>query len=151
MRQKVFLRGLWISAFVLLILAFLQGITGHWIAFFLIWPGGPAFGQALTALMVKFPSYHIGAGFTIGFVSLLIPFFAFLSKTHIIVRIFSILGLALIILTVMGGYLFVTSGFQDRVSLGQMADAFVGVFADYFLLLIFLVATSKFPWGRSSP
>ncbi len=142
------LKGLWISAIVILLLAAFQGLTGHWIVFFLLWPGGKALGQALVQIVIRLPNYHIFIGFAVGIVSVLVFLFAFLSRSHILVRIFAVLGFIIVVVTVLGGFLYVTSGLQDRLSLGQMADAFVGVFAAYFILVVFLFKTAGFSRGQ---
>jgi hypothetical protein len=147
--QKVSLKGLWVSTIVILLIAALQGLSGHWVAFFLLWPGGPTFGQTLIRILIGLSGYHIKAGFAVGAISVPVLFFAFFSKSNILVRIFAVVGFIIVILAVMGGFLYVTSKLQDRWSLGQMADAFVGVFAAYFLQIIFMIKTPKFPWKRA--
>ncbi len=144
MLQKASLKGLWILTIVILLIAALQGISGHWITFFLLWSGGPSFGQTLIQILVALPSYHIKAGFAVGGLSVLILLLVFFSKSNLLVRIFAVLGFVVVVLAVMGGFLYVTSGLNDRLSLGQMADAFVGVFAAYFLQLIFMIKTPGF-------
>lgn len=144
MLQKVCFKGLWVSTIVVLLITALQILSGNWIAFFLLWPGGPHFGQAFVHILTGLPGYHIKAGFAVGAFSVLILFFAFLSKSNIFTRIFAVVGLIIVVLAVSGGFLFVTSSFQDRLSLGQMADASVGVFAAYFLQLIFMFKTLGF-------
>jgi hypothetical protein len=147
--NRVFIWGLWIATIVALLLSALQGLSGHWIVFFLIWPMQPPFGQAFINAMVKLSSYHRMAGFAVGGLSVLILFFAFASKSSIYTRIFAVVGFAMTVLAAYGGYLYVTSGFQDRWSLGQMADAFIGVFGAYFIQLLFMIKTPGFPWLRS--
>ncbi len=149
MLQKVCLRGLWISTIVILLIAALQGFSGHWIVFFLLWPGGPSFGQTFIQVLIGLSSYHIRAGFAVGVISVFILFFAFFSKSNILVRIFAVVGFVIVVLAVMGGFLYVTSKLQDRLSLGQMADAFVGVFAAYFLQFIFMIKTPGFLLSRA--
>ena len=149
MFRKVCMWGLWISTIVVLLLAALQGLSGHWIAFFLLWPGGPSLGHAFLQAMVALSAYHRGAGFAIGAISILILFFAFFSKSTIYVRVFAIVGLVMTVVTAAGGFLYVTSGLKDRWSLGQMADGFVGVFGAYFIQLFFMNKTPRFPWHRS--
>ena len=69
--------------------------------------------------------------------------FALLSKPGVLVRVCAIVGLVMAGLATLGGYLYVTSVFKDRWSLGQMADAFVGVFGAYFVQLIFMTIRSR--------
>jgi hypothetical protein len=148
MVQKGSLIGLWASTIIILLLSGLQGFTGNWIVIFILWAGGPTLGAALTRILATMPNYHILAGFIIGIISILALIFAFFSRTHILVRVFAVIGFITVTLAVWGGFLYVTSEFQDRLSLGQMADAFVGVFAAYFLLFVFLYRTSGFSFGK---
>ncbi len=140
--------GLWISTIAVILLAALQGLSGNWIVFFFLWPGGPDFGNRFIQAMVRLSSYHRTAGFAIGAISILILFFAFRSKSSIYVRIFAVLGFVMTALAATGGILYVTSNYQDRLGLGQMADAFVGVFGTYFIQLIFMSTTPRFPWHK---
>lgn len=144
MLQKVSRIGLWVSTIAILIITALQGFSGHWVTFFLLWPGGPSFGQTFVKILVGLSNFHIVEGFAVGVFSVLVLFFAFLAKSNILVRIFAVIGFILVVLSVMGGYLYVTSKLQDRLSLGQMADAFVGVFIAYFLQLIFMIKAPRF-------
>jgi hypothetical protein len=98
--------------------------------------------------MAKLAIYHRYAGYTIGGISILILFFVFLSKQHILVRTFAIVGFIMTVLAALGGVLYVNSAFQDRLSLGQMSDAFIGVFGAYFIQLFFMNKMPKFPWKR---
>ena len=148
MLQKIYLRGLWISTIAILLLSALQGLSGHWIVLFLLWPGGPASGTTFIQAMGDLSTYHRIAGFVTGALSILVLFFAFFSKATIYVRVFAVLGFAMTALAAIGGILYVTSRFLDRWSLGQMADAFVGVFGAYFIQLFFMNKTPKFPWSR---
>jgi hypothetical protein len=149
MLQNICLRGLWISTLAILLLTALQGLSGHWIIFFLLWPGGPATGHTFIQAMGDLSTYHRIAGFVIGALSILVLFFAFYSRSTIYVRVLAILGLAMTALAASGGILYFNSRFLDRWSLGQMADAFVGVFAAYFIQLFFMNGTPRFPWNRA--
>jgi len=80
----------------------------------------------------------------VGGLSVVILFFAFFSKSNLLVRIFAVVGFGVVVVAVMGGFIYVTSGLQDRLSLGQMADALAGVFAAYFIQLIFMFKTPGF-------
>ena len=140
MLQRVCLRSLWISTIIVLVLFTIQGWSGNWVTFFLAWPSGP--GDQLSNTFLQFMSglsvYHVKMGFAIGAISVLISIFAFLSKSSIYVRTLAVIGLAITTSAAMGGFLYVSSGFQDRWSLGQMADAFVGVLGAYFIQLYFM-------------
>jgi hypothetical protein len=147
MLQKVCLRGLLISAIVYLVLCAAQGWSGNWSVFYFVWPGSDT-SAGFTRFVVDLTNYHLKMGFAIGAVSILIIIFAFLGKTNIYVRIFAILGLVVTVTAAVGGYLYVHSAFVDRLALGQMADAFIGALAAYFLMLLFLYKTPNFPWSR---
>jgi hypothetical protein len=140
--------GLWISTILILILVAVQGVSGNWTVFYLLWPGYTA-GETFLRIVVWLSLFHIKTGFAIGAISILVIIFAFLSKSNWYVRIFSLLGLAVTISAAMGGYLFVTTAFQDRLSLGQMADSFVAVFAAYFLMFFFMNKVPHWPWLRA--
>lgn len=148
MFRKICLWGLWISTIIVLLLVAEQGLSGHWVTFYLLWPGGPTLGNGFLNAMTVLGSYHRAIGFAIGAIAVLILFFAFFAKTSIYVRVLAILGFAMTVVTAAGGYVYVTSGFQDRWSLGQMADAFVAVFGLYFIQLFFMNKTPRFPWNR---
>jgi hypothetical protein len=140
--------GLWISTIIIVLLAALQGLSGHWAVFFNFWGGGPALSSGVARFIVWLGSYHREAGFAVGGLSVVVLVFSFLTKSSIYVRALAVLGFALTVLTAEGGYKYVTSGFQDRWSLGQMADAFVGVFGVYFIQLFFMNKTPRFPWSK---
>ena len=135
---NVYRWGLWLATLGTLLLAAVQALSGHWIIFFLFWPGGPDYGLGFTHAMASLASYHRAAGFVVGGFSLVTLFFAFASKSNRWVRILAIVGVIMTALAASGGYLYYTSGYQDRMALGQMADAFVGVFAAYFFQLFFM-------------
>ncbi len=139
MSRTVFVRGLWICTIAIVATAAFQALSGHWVAFFLFWPGFPSLENYL-GLLNTLASLHRVFGVITGVLSIATLVFALLSKPGLIVRICAIVGLVMVGLAVLGGYLYVTSVFQDRWSLGQMADAFVGVFGAYFIQLIFMVA-----------
>jgi hypothetical protein len=137
--------ALWVSTIVILVLVSLQGFSGNWVTFFLILPGGSsAFSQGFIPVLVKLGLYHRIMGFVITLLSIVVLVFAFLKKSSIYVRVFAVLGFVLTVVAAYGGYLFFTSRYQDRLSLGQMADAFVGVDAAYFLQLFFMNRTASF-------
>ena len=147
MLQKICHTGLWISTIVILVLAAVQGWTGDWSVFFRAWPGSNV-SQTFMMVVAKMVIYHKTMGFAIGGISVLVVIFAFLSKTNSYVRVFTILGFAVTFSAAMGGFLYVTSRFHDRLALGQMADSLIGVFAAYFLMLFFLNRIPRFPWSR---
>jgi hypothetical protein len=148
--QMVTSRGLWIATISILAILSVQGLSGNWITFFLVWPGGPQAGLGLpfALAMAGLAQYHIVMGLTMGVLSIVIVVFAFMHKSSVYVRVFSVLGLVITASAAIGGILYVTSGFQDRWSLGQMADSFVGAYAAYFLQFFFMNRTPRFPWDR---
>lgn len=147
MMQKVSKTGLWVSTIVIIILIAVQGFSGSWCAFYLMWPGSNV-GATFLHVVTGLAAYHRKMGFALGGISILIIIFAFLAKTSIYVRILAVLGLAAGIVAGVGGYLYVHSAFADRLSLGQMADSFIGMFAAYFLQLFFMNKVPRFPWSR---
>jgi len=139
---------LWVLTAVILALLTLQGLSGNWITYFLILPGGPAnLSQVLIGGLIKLALYHRIMGFIIGLLSILILIFAFTRRWSNFVRLFAVLGFIITALAAIGGYLFVKSGLMDRWPLGQMSDAFVGAYAAYFLQLFFM---NKTPNVRSA-
>jgi hypothetical protein len=141
--------ALWISTILIILIAAIQGLSGNWITFFLIWSGGPAWGDAFTRAMGSLASYHTFMGFAMGVLSILIILFAFYSKSSRWVKIISIIGLVMVALAASGGMIYVNSGLQDRVALGQMADALVGTLGIYLIQLFFMNRTPVFPWDRA--
>lgn len=94
-------------------------------------------------LLNSLASLHRVFGFVTGGLSVVTLVFALLAKPRMLVRLSSIVGLGVVGLAVIGGILYVTSVFKDRWSLGQMADAFVGVFAVYFVQLLLMTISSR--------
>jgi hypothetical protein len=145
--QRIFSIALWTSTLAILVVMTIQALSGNWITFFLILPGGPAnLSQSFIGALVKLAIYHKLMGFVIGGISILILIFAFIRRSSIYVRIFAVLGFIITVSAGIGGFLFVKSGLQDRWALGQMADSFVGAYAAYFLQLFFMNKTPRFPW-----
>lgn len=145
--QRNLSMALWISTLAILVVVSIQALSGNWITFFLILPGGPAnLSQSFIDTLVKVAIYHKLMGIVIGGISILILIFAFVRRSSIYVRIFAVLGFIIIVSAGIGGFLFVKSGFQDRWPLGQMADSFVGAYAAYFLQLFLMNKTPRFPW-----
>ena len=137
MSQKTYVTALWVSTIAILATSAFQALSGHWVSFFLFWPGFQSLDRYL-GFLNTLASMHRAIGFATAGLSLVVLLFAVLSKPGMAVRLFAILGLAMVALAAIGGYLYVTSVFKDRWSLGQMADAFVGVFGAYFLQVLFM-------------
>jgi hypothetical protein len=145
--QRLYSMALWNSTLAILVVLSVQAISGNWITYFLILPGGPAnLSQSFIEVMIKLAAYHKIMGFITGGISILVLIFAFIHRSSVYVRIFAVLGFVITASAGIGGFLFVKSGFQDRWSLGQMADSFVGAYAAYFLQLFFMNKTPRFPW-----
>jgi hypothetical protein len=145
MSGKIFHVSIWIATFTILVLITLQGWTGGWSVFYLVWPGSNV-SATIVQVTASLAAYHVHMGFGIGVVSILVILLAFLAKSSVYVRLFSILGFGIVVLAALGGFNFVTTAFADRLSLGQMADAFIGAYIAYFLQLFFLNKTPRFPW-----
>ena len=146
MGRNAFLWGLWVSTGAVLVTSAYQALSGHWISFFLFWPGFE-FLQKYAAFLDTLASLHRVLGLVTGLLSIPVLVFAFLSRSKAFVRIFAVVGFVMVIVAALGGYRYVTSAFKDRWSLGQMADAFVGVFGAYFIQLVFMTIGSRFPWS----
>ncbi len=131
-------KGLWISTIALLVLMTVQGFSGNWITIFLRWPGVPNLSDQFIQAMIGLSSYHSFMGYAIGCISVLCLVLAFTSRSSIYVRILAVLGLVITVSAAIGGTLYSSSGYQDRWSLGQMMDSFVGAYAAYFLQLFFM-------------
>ncbi len=142
MGSKLGIRGLWISTIAILATSGFQALTGHWVSFFLFWPGFQSLDKYL-GFLNTLASMHRVIGFVTAGLGIAVTAFAFVSRPGRTVRLFALLGLVMVGLAATGGYLYVTSVFKDRWSLGQMADAFVGVFGAYFLQLLFMVMKSR--------
>ena len=100
--------------------------------------------------MVDLGTYHRIGGWTTGGLSVVILYFAFFSRSTVYTRIIAMVGFIMTVLAALGGYLYVTSGFADRMSLGQMADAATGVTGVYLIQLFFMNKTPRFPWVKRS-
>ena len=142
MSHRVYVRGLWACTIAILAISGFQALSGHWVALFLFWPGFQSLGKYM-GLLNSLASLHRVFGFLTGGLSVVTLVFALLARPRMLVRLSSIVGLGVVGLAVIGGILYVTSVFKDRWSLGQMADAFVGVFAVYFVQLLLMTISSR--------
>jgi len=149
MLNKIVRPGLWVLTILAVLLSAVQALSGHWIVFFFLWPGGPSFGGSFVRAMLDLGAYHRAAGFAVGGIAVLILACVFLSRWNGYVRVLAVVGLALVGLCAEGGYRYYTSGYQDRWALGQMADAFVGVLGVYLIQLFFMNRTPRFPWRKA--
>jgi membrane associated rhomboid family serine protease len=80
--------------------------------------------------------YHAFEGVLLVVLSLVVIGLSFKSKPRSL-RILSILAAAAVISAVIGGVLFVLSGFQNNANSAQMGGSFIGAYALYFLELYF--------------
>ena len=148
--KKINLWGLWIATILIVLISAIQALSGHWVTFFLLWPGGPDYGNTFIQAMLALGTYHRIGGWITGGLSVVILYFAFFSGSSIYTRISAVVGFIMTVLAAWGGYLYVTSSFGDRMSLGQMADAAVGVTGVYLIQLFFMNKTPRFPWVKHS-
>ncbi|HTY82462.1 MAG TPA: hypothetical protein VMB24_06730 [Dehalococcoidales bacterium] len=146
MMNRIYRWALWITTIIIVLLAAIQALSGDWVTYFLLWPGGPSYGNSFVQAMVQLASYHKYAGFAVGTLSILALIFAFTSKRNNWVKAFSVVGFIMTALAASGGVLYVRSGFGDRMALGQMSDAFVGVFGAYFIQLFFMNGVPRISW-----
>lgn len=135
-------RPLRLSAVATLILMSIQAWTGDFVNVFLT----STFGTSVAATSGGFFQAVLGNGLFLlwhgmeGFLVLIsgIGVVAVAFRYHRrSVRIAAFLGLIFIIVAGLGGYLFVTSGFTAGGSSMQMAGAFLGAYAMYFLVLYY--------------
>ena len=141
MPRHASLRGLWVCTAAILVTSAYQALGGHWISFFLFWPGFESL-QHHISLLGALASLHGVLGFLTCALSIPLLVFAFLSKPNVFVRIFAAVGFAMVFVAVLGGYPCVTSMFKDperlalpplrimvqvgtAVGLGIMIDTFV--------------------------
>jgi hypothetical protein len=149
MQSKFFTYSLWVTTLAIVILSSIQVLSGNWVTYFFLFPGGPNYGERFMRAMMDLGTYHKIMGFVIGALSIAIPPLAFLARANNYAKVLSLLGLVVTILAAIGGVAYVNSGFGDRLGLGQMADAAVGVFVAYFLQLFFMNQVPRFPWNRA--
>jgi hypothetical protein len=148
MRSKFFIYSLWTTTLAIVLLSAIQVLSGNWVTYFFLFPGGPNYGERFMRAMADLGTYHKIMGFVIGALSITIPPLAFLARANNYVKVFSLLGFVVTILAAIGGVAYVNSGFGDRLGLGQMADAAVGVFVAFFLQLFFMNQVPRFPWNK---
>jgi len=143
---EVDMRELQLSKLQLLVIGTLvvlsvQAWTGDFVNLFSVFPVGTvdsSLGGLLQALKEAglLPLFHAFAGILLVALSVVVLVLSFRSKIRN-AEIASIIGLAAVFSAVMGGVLFVLSGFQDNGSSMQMAGSFIGAYALYFLELYF--------------
>ena len=147
MLQRICRWGLWISTILVLILAAVQGVSGNWTVFYLLWPGYNA-GDIFLRVVVWLSIFHIKLGFAIGAVSifLLIIIFAFLSKSNWWVRIFRVVGQGVTSSAAMG-LVFLCTTASNRSSVGRWRTALLSALqAADLLTLFFMNKAPRWPW-----
>jgi hypothetical protein len=142
--QKIYSSVLWVLTIAVLAVIAVQGLSGNWVTVFFVLPGGTELSPDFLIAMGRLAQYHIIMGFITVAFAVLILIFAFLHKSHLFVRLAAIAGPLLTGSAILGGYLYVQSGLQDNWPLGQMMDSFIGAFAAYALMVVFVV------WKRPS-
>jgi hypothetical protein len=127
-----------------LVLLSLQAWTGDVMVIFAAFPQGAlnTFADAYQALQsVGWPAplaiVHAVGGILILLLALGIVVVAFRRTKSRSVRVTSLLGLIAVLSAVVGGYLFVFSGFLANGNSAQMGGSFIGAYAANFLVLYF--------------
>lgn len=125
----------------LLILLSVQGWLGDYVNLFAVFPSGSvsiSFGGLIRALENAglMELFHASLGVLLLAVSVAVLILSFRTKLKSI-RISSIIGLAAVASAVVGGLLFVFSGFRDNGNSAQMGGSFIGAYAFYFIELYF--------------
>jgi hypothetical protein len=136
--QKTYSIILWVLTIAILAVIAVQGLSGNWVTIFFVLRGGTQLSLDFLAAMGGLAQYHIIMGFITAAFAFLVLVFAFLRKSHILVRLAAIAGLLLVGSAILGGYLYVQDGLQDNWPLGQMMDSFIGAFAAYALMVVFM-------------
>ena len=130
---------------MLLVLLSVQGWVGDYVNLFAVFPSGQVinslggFARALQQAGLA-ETFHASLGFSILAVSVVVLVLS-LTQKQTSVRIASILALIAVVSAVVGGLLFVFSGFTDNGSSAQMGGSFIGAYAFYFLELYFTKVT----------
>lgn len=107
-----------------------QGWTGDFVNLFAPFPSGSvsqSFGGLMTALFSAgaITAFHASEGALLVVLSLAVLGLSFKSKDRSI-RIVSILATAAVVSAMVGGVLFVLSGFQNNPNSAQMGGSFIG-------------------------
>jgi len=138
------LRALKIMTVINLVLLSVQGWTGDTVNLFASFPQGAVngIGGALQSLgstggISPITLFHAMEGVAILLISIGIAVAAFRRSRLRSVRVTSLLGLLFVISAVVGGYLFVFSGFLNNANSAQMGGSFIGTYAMNFLVLYY--------------
>jgi hypothetical protein len=123
-----------------LVLLTVQGWSGDTINIFMIPTTPPTVEQSasgvLQAIINNGPTLIIHAFIGIAILAFAIVILAFaLREKPRNVQIPAILGLAMVVSAIIGGILFVLSGFSNGANSAQMGGSFIGAYAFYFIEL----------------
>ena len=119
----------------------IQGWTGDSVNLFSVFPQGSVNASFLGIVEALFAAggiatYHAFEGILLIILATLVLALALNTRIRI-VNLFAILGFVMVISAVIGGVLFVLSGFQNNGFSSQMATSFLGAYAFYFLELYY--------------
>jgi hypothetical protein len=134
-------RNLRILVVVTLIVMTVQGWTGDTANLFVVTyttATADSFSTVLQNVSGAGPIlvWHAAEGLAVLALSLAVLAMSIRSKPKSI-RILSVLGTFMVASAVVGGYLFVASGFQDSAGSAQMGGSFIGAYAFYFMELYY--------------
>ena len=130
-----------VSIVLLLILLSFQGWLGDYVNLFAVFPSGTVdisfsgFSKALTDAGIM-EVIHGSLGFLILGTSLVVLVISLRSKATK-VKVASVLGLSAVLSALIGGVLFVFSGFSDNGSSAQMGGSFIAAYAFFFIELYY--------------
>ena len=144
MRAGASLRPLKMMTVANIILLSIQAWSGDAVNLFAVFPQGPVNGlggavQALGSVGSISPLalFHAFEGVLILLLSIGMVLAAFSRSKLRSIRVTSLLALLFVIFAVVGGYLFVFSGFMNDGDSAQMGGSFIGAYAMSFLVLYY--------------
>ncbi len=126
---------------VAIVVLTVQGLTGNLVSLFAPSPSGSvgqSFGGLTTAISSAgvLTAFHASEGALLVTLSLAVLGLSYGSKKTSL-QVLSILAMAAVISTMVGGLLFALSGFQNKTDSAQMGVSFIGAYAFYLLELYF--------------
>ena len=135
------LRSLRLSIVMAIVILTVQGLTGNLVNLFAPFPGGSvgqSFGGLTTAISNAgvLTAFHAFEGALLITLSLVVLGLSFRSKDRSL-QILSTLATGAVISAMVGGVLFVLSGFQNNADSAQMGGSFIGAYAFYLFELYF--------------
>jgi hypothetical protein len=139
------LRPLKLMTVLNIILLSIQAWSGDVVNLFAVFPQGPVsnIGGAVQALdsvgwVSPLALFHGIDGVVILLLSIGVSAVAFRRTRMRSLRVVSLLGLLSVISALIGGYLFVFSGFLNNGNSAQMGGSFIGAYAMNFLVLYYI-------------